>query len=149
MFSPFLATMLPSLYPRLTAFRGFRTIRPIQDLPEFLVTGKGLLPLFPGLFHDSHEPAGVIPGKAIHSNDIGLGDYFRVQNKPSGDKENSACDLFTFYNEKRYRYVTDSKKSRALERMNKGGDEFKVGVPVLRSPVFQKLTGCGKTLKFS
>jgi hypothetical protein len=113
--------MFPSHYSRLTAFRGFRATRPIQDLPEFLVTGKGLLPLFPGLFHDSHKPAGIIPGKTVHTNDIGLGDIFRIQNKPSRKREIQHFYLPTFYNKKRYRYVTDSKKSGDPERMKKGG----------------------------
>jgi len=78
--------MFPSHDSRLTAFRGFRAPRQIQDLPEFLVTGKSLLPLFPGLFHDSHKPAGIIPGKTVNTNDIGLGDTFGVQNKPSVKK---------------------------------------------------------------
>jgi hypothetical protein len=46
------------------------------------------------------------------------------------------CLLFTTKN------VTDmfqiQKKGGDPERMNKGGDEVKIGVPVLRSPVFQK-----------
>jgi len=81
-----LVTIFPTPNSPLTAFHGFRAPWHIKDLPEFLVTGKGLLPLFTSLFHDSHKPPGIIPGKTVNTNDIGLGDTFGVQNKPSVKK---------------------------------------------------------------
>jgi hypothetical protein len=55
-------------------FRHLSLFRRVQDIPKFIIIGKGLPALHPDLFHNAHKATGLILLKAVKANNIGL-DY--------------------------------------------------------------------------